>query len=188
MDDDLGPIALGAVVERDRGSLPFAWLHGEPRVAGAAWAMGEARIQLIDLTTPWDDVRDAGLPLVWHDVLCPMTPPEFLAACVRRAVADRTVVAGALRVTDTVKEVVEAPAGPLVGRTHDREGLRRLASPIVLPTEIVRTLDDWPPADFEVALADLRIGHPVQLLDGPASARRVTSADELPALEALTAP
>ena len=37
--------------------------------------MGEAGILLLDLVTPWDDVRDAGAPLVWHDSLCPMTPP-----------------------------------------------------------------------------------------------------------------
>ena len=59
MDDlDEGPVALGVVVERDRGSLPFALLHGEPLVACAAWAMGEARVHLLDLTTPWEAVRE----------------------------------------------------------------------------------------------------------------------------------
>ena len=58
--DDEPPAARGVVVERGRGSLPFALLHGEPLVACAAWAMGEAGILLLDLVTPWDDVRTSG--------------------------------------------------------------------------------------------------------------------------------
>jgi len=46
-----GPEALGVVVEADRGSLPFALLPGESLVACAAWAMGEAGVQLVDGTT-----------------------------------------------------------------------------------------------------------------------------------------
>src|SRR4029077_2374783 len=126
-----GPEALGVVVEADRGSLPFALLHGEPLVACAAWAMGEAGVYLVDATTPWDAVVDIDLPLVWHDALCPMTPPDFIAACVRRAVDEDVVVAGVHPVTDTVKEVVRGADGPVVGPTHDRETLRRLASPLV---------------------------------------------------------
>jgi len=196
MDDDLGPIALGVVVERDRGSLPFALLHGEPLVACAAWAMGEAGVQLLDLTTPWEAVREAELPLVWHDALCAMTPPDFLATCVRRAVADGVVVAGVLPVTDTVKELVSSTGPgrgdgqeiPQVGVTHDREGLRRLASPLVLSADVVAGLADWPSTDFATALAALRAGHEVLLLEAPASAHRVRSLEDLPGLEALTAP
>lgn len=187
MDDlDLGPIALGVVVERDRGSLPFALLHGEPLVACAAWAMGEAGVQLLDLTTPWGDVREAGLPLVWHDALCPMTPPDFLAACVRRAVAEDAVVAGVLAVTDTVKEIAETPQGPVVGATYDREGLRRLVSPLVIPGSVVAHGDDWPSADLHDALASLRARHDVVLMTAPASARRVRTLEDVTVLEALT--
>jgi 2-C-methyl-D-erythritol 4-phosphate cytidylyltransferase len=187
MDDlDLGPIALGVVVERDRGSLPFALLHGEPLVACAAWAMGEAGVQLLDLTTPWGDVREAGLPLVWHDALCPMTPPDFLAACVRRAVAEDTVVAGVLAVTDTVKEIAETPEGPVVGATYDREGLRRLVSPLVIPGSVVAHSDDWPSTDLHDALASLKARHDVVLMTAPASARRVHTLEDVTVLEALT--
>ena len=62
--DEPGPTAFGVVVERERGSLPFALLHGEPLVAWAAWAMGEAGIQLLDLTTAWEAARDTGQALV----------------------------------------------------------------------------------------------------------------------------
>ena len=73
--DDDGPLPLGVVIEGGRGSLPFALLHGEALVACAAWAMGEAGVQLLDLGTPWADVVESGAPLVRNDAMCPMTPP-----------------------------------------------------------------------------------------------------------------
>ncbi len=183
-DEPAGPV--GVVVERGRGSLAFALLHGEPLVACAAWAMGEAGIQLLDGNTLWDDVRDAGAPLVWHDPLCPMTPPEFLAACVRRAVAEDAVVAGVLPVTDTVKDVVERDGVTLVSQTHDRERLRRLASPLVLPVSVVARLDDWPDDDLVRAVTDLRALGPVIFAEAPSSAARVSSAADVVRLGALT--
>src|SRR5690349_11603132 len=171
--DDEGPRALGVVVERERGSLPFALLHGEPLVACAAWAMGQAGVQLLDLSTAWEDVRDAKAPLVWHDALCPMVPPGFIQACVRRAVEAGVVVAGVLAVTDTVKEIFQAPAGPVVGETLDRDGLRRLVSPIVIPPLVVAAADAWPSTDFRAALAALRRVAEVELLEAPPEAARV---------------
>lgn len=183
-----GPAALGVVVERDRGSLPFVLLHGEPLVACAAWAMGEAGVHLLDLTTPWTAVRESGLPLVWHDALCPAVPSEFIAHCVRRALERGVVVAGVRAVTDTVKELVDGADGPLVGRTWDRDALRHLVSPLVLPPSVVAALDDWLPADLAEALAGLRVDHRVELLDAPPSAMRVHDLADVARLEALTAP
>jgi 2-C-methyl-D-erythritol 4-phosphate cytidylyltransferase len=185
-DREQGPIALGVVVEGDRGSLPFALLHGEPLVACAAWAMSEALVQLLDLTTPWEAVREAGLPLVWHDSLCPGAPPELITACVRRAVERDVVVAAALAVTDTVKELIDAADGPVVGPTHERDRLRHLASPLVLPAGVVAALDDWPSTDLGEALAALRTGHPVELVDAPAEAMRVHDPADVARLAALT--
>jgi hypothetical protein len=185
--DDDAPLPLGVVVERDRGALPFALLHGEALVACAAWAMGAAGIQLLDLGTPWDDVVESGAPLVWHDPLCPMTPPEFLAACVRRAVEGGVVVAGVLPVTDTVKEILEDPGGPVVGPTIDRDRLVTVASPIVLPSAVVAALPRWPGTDFAAVVAALRLEFEVVLMDAPVAARRVSSPDDVRALEALTA-
>lgn len=184
--DDEGPRALGVVVERERGSLPFALLHGEPLVACAAWALGEAGVQLLDLTTPWSDVRDSGFPLVWHDALCPAVPPDFVTTCLRRCVERDVVVAAVLPVTDTVKELEPGADGPTVGRTLDREGLRHLASPLVLPPGVVAVLADWPAADFPTALAALRADHQVELVDAPPSAARVHDPADLARLEALT--
>jgi 2-C-methyl-D-erythritol 4-phosphate cytidylyltransferase len=184
MDD--GPVALGVVVEHDRGSLPFALLHGEPLVACAAWAMGEAGIQLVDATTPWSQVQESGFALVWHDALCPMTPPDFLTGCVRRAVSSGRPLAGVLPVTDTVKEVHAGPDGPVVGSTLDRDHLRHLASPLVLPRATVAALGDWPPGDFGAALALLHQLGEVDLVEAPPAAHRVTGPAALARLEALT--
>jgi 2-C-methyl-D-erythritol 4-phosphate cytidylyltransferase len=184
--DEEPPQPVGVVIERDRGSLPFSLVHGEPLVACAAWAMGEAGIRLLDLTTSWDDVREGGAPLVWHDALCPMTPPGFLADCVRRAVDEGVVVVGVRPVTDTVKAIVDDPDGLVVGDTVDRDGLAAVASPIVLPASVVAACADWPSPDFVQAVSDLRALGQVVLVDAPASARRVETTGDVRALEALT--
>src|SRR4051794_27737460 len=168
-----GPVALGVVVEADRGALPFTLIHGDSLVACAAWAMGEAGVQLVDGTTPWEDVVETGLPLVWHDALCPMTPPEFLAECVRRAVDEDVVVAGVQPVTDTVQELVPPRDGPVVGATQVRSALRRVCSPLVLPASVVARRYDWPATDLRTALADLRSVATVVLAAAPDTARRV---------------
>jgi 2-C-methyl-D-erythritol 4-phosphate cytidylyltransferase len=178
------PPALGAVVDDDRGSLPYALVHGEALVAAAAWAMGEAGVTLVDTGTPWAALVDADEPLVLHDPLCPMTPPAFIAACVARSVAAGSVVAGVRPVTDTVKVVEDG----VVGETLDRDGLVVVASPVVLPPSVVAALDGLPTTDFAALVAALRARSdvPVELLEAPPAARRLGSADDLPLLEALT--
>jgi 2-C-methyl-D-erythritol 4-phosphate cytidylyltransferase len=180
------PLPLGVVLEEGRGSLPFALVHGEPLVACAAWAMGEAGVQLLDLGSAWDVVVDSGACLVWHDSLCPMTPPRFITACIERACADQVVVVGVLPVTDTVKEIVEGPEGPVVGGTLDRDGLVTVVSPLVVPPGVLAALAGWPSSDLATALADLRQVAPVVLVEAPLAARRVTSEDDVRALEGLT--
>lgn len=183
--EDLEP-ALGVVVERDRGSLPYALLHGEPLVACAAWAMGEAGIRLIDLGTAWQDVVWAGGPFVLHDPLCPMTPPGFLSACVEAARETGRVVVGVRAVTDTVKELVEGPVGPFVGATHDRDELVTVCAPMVLPAAVVARLDDFPATDFVEALTALRAVAEIELRVAPPESRRVADLGDLTALAALT--
>src|SRR4051794_28324566 len=117
------PGSLGAVVEEGRGSLPFALIHGEALVACAAWALGSAGVTVVDWGTPWSAVADTDEPVVLHDALCPMTPPEFIAACVTRAVERDCVVVGVRPVTDTVKVVRDG----LVGGTVDRQELVAVA-------------------------------------------------------------
>lgn len=174
--------ALGAVVEEGRGSLPFALIHGEALVACAGWALGESGVTLVDLGTEWAGLVDAGEPVVLHDALCPLTPPGFIAACLREAVAHDAVVVGVRPVTDTVKRV----DGGVVGATLDREGLLAVASPVVLPAAVVAGLDHLPSTDFAELVAALAADHPVRTLPAPPEGRRVGTAEDVRILEALT--
>ncbi|MBA2954472.1 hypothetical protein GON03_09070 [Nocardioides sp. MAH-18] len=182
MDDDEPTPALGTVVDEGRGRLPYALIHGEALVAAAAWALGEAGVTPVDTGTPWRAVAEAGEPFVLHDPLCPMTPPDFIATCVERAVEHACVVVGVRPVTDTVK-VVE---GGVVGETVDREGLVAVASPIVLPPAVLEQLQEPPATDFVELVTELRRRFPVELVEAPPSARRVGSEDDVRLLAELT--
>ena len=174
--------ALGTVLEQDRGHLPFALIHGEALVAAAAWALGESGVTPVDTGTTWDALVESGEPVVLHDPLCPMTPPDFIAGCLEHAVEHACVVVAVRPVTDTVKAVADG----VVGETVDREGLVAVASPVVLPAEVVAALDGLPSTDFAELAAALRARFPVELVEAPPSARRVGSAEDVRVLEALT--
>ncbi len=174
--------ALGTVLDQDRGHLPFALIHGEALVAAAAWALGEAGVTPVDTGTTWEALVAAEEPFVLHDPLCPMTPPDFIAACVERAVEHACVVVGVRPVTDTVK-VVE---GGVVGETLDRDGLVAVASPVVLPPAVVASLGGLPTTDLVALVAELRRRYPVELVEAPPAARRVGSEEDVRVLEALT--
>ena len=181
-EHDLPP-ALGIVLDQDRGSLPYSLIHGEALVACAAWALGEAGVTLLDNGITWDAVRRADEPVVLHDSLCPMTPADFIASCVRRALADDVVVVATRPVTDTIKQVADG----LIGATIDRSGLASVVSPVVLPPSVVAALATEPGTDLVTLVASLAPTHEIVLVEAPASARRVTSPDEVALLEALTA-
>ena len=174
--------ALGTVLEQDRGHLPFALIHGEALVAAAAWALGESGVTPVDTGTTWAALVESGEPVVLHDPLCPMTPPEFIAACLERAVEHACVVVGVRPVTDTVKVVTDG----VVGETLDRGGLVAVASPVVLPPDVVAALDGLPSTDFAALAAALRARFPVELVEAPPAARRVGSEEDVRVLEALT--
>jgi len=174
--------ALGTVVDQERGSLPFALIHGESLIACAGWALGDSGVTPVDFSVTWTGIQAAEEPFVLHDVLCPMAPASFLASCLATAVETDTVVIGFRPVTDTVKEV----AGGFVGATVDRSTLRQIASPIVLPAAVVAALDDLPSHDFVVLATALAERFPVTWVEAPPQARRVSTADELLVLEALT--
>ncbi|WP_182524651.1 2-C-methyl-D-erythritol 4-phosphate cytidylyltransferase [Nocardioides dongkuii] len=186
LDDPDGPEipALGAVVEEDRGSLPFALLHGEALVACASWALGQSGVTPVDLGTAWAGLVEAEEPFVLHDALCPMTPPAFLAACVAEAVEHDEVVVGVRPVTDTVKHV----EGGLVGETVDRAGLLGVTSPVVLPPSVLAALDRLPSTDFAELVATLAERFPVRTREAPPEGRRVATVDDVRVLEALTSP
>ena len=170
------------MVETDRGSLPFALIHGEALVACASWALEEAGVAAVDLTVPWEAVVEAGEPYVLHDPLCPMTPADFIAQCVATAVERDAVVVAVRPVTDTVKTVADG----LVGDTVDRSELVEVTSPIVLPAAVVAQLQEAPSGDFAAIAADLATRFPVVTCQAPAAGRRVADLDDVRVLEALT--
>lgn len=203
MTEDHGPLpeptdpvdSLGTVVVDDRGSLPYLLVHGESLVAAAAWALGQAEVTLVDLSVPWESIRGAGEPFVLHDSLCPLTPPDFLVACLERAVVTGAVVAGVRPVTDTVKRLEptddtadDAAGGRAVrvGRSVDRDALVTLCSPVVLPAGVVASLAEPPGTDLTALVAALRTDHEVVLLQAPSAAMRVGGPDDVRLLEALT--
>ncbi|MFT4083545.1 MAG: 2-C-methyl-D-erythritol 4-phosphate cytidylyltransferase [Nocardioides sp.] len=178
-----GASALGAVVEADRGSLPFRLIHGEGLVTAAAWALDEAGVVPLDFTASWEAVAEAGEPFCLHDALCPMTPPGFLAACVALAREADVVVIGVRPVTDTVK----VEDGGLVGETIDRDGLLAVASPIVLPAGVVCALEGLPSNDFVELAGLLAARFEVRTVEAPPAGRRVATEEEIRLLEVATA-
>jgi 2-C-methyl-D-erythritol 4-phosphate cytidylyltransferase len=173
------------VLDEDRGSLPYALIHGESLVACAAWALGESGVDIVDASVVWESVAEAGEDFVLHDSLCPMTPPSFIADCIQQARSSGRPVVGVRPVTDTVKVVAQG----LVGDTLDRDTLLAIASPLVVPAALVATLAHRPVADLARAVADLAAaGHPVDTLPAPPEGRRVASPDDVRLLDALTDP
>ena len=177
-------MALGTVVEVDRGSLPFALIHGEALVAAAVWALSEAEVFPVDLPITWDAIAESGEAYVLHDALCPMTPPAFIAECVETALARDAVVVAVRPVTDTVKRL----EGEVVIETVDRDGLIEVVSPIVLPATVVALLDRAPTTDFAALAADLATRFPIVTVLAPPSAARVATLEDVRVLEALTTP
>jgi len=173
---------LGIVPLSGRGALPFALVHGESLIAAASFALEQSGAQLVDFNVAWEQLREAGRPVVLHDPLCPLTPPEFLAHAADAA-ADGTVVVGVRPVTDTLKQVT----GGLVGQTVDRDAHVVVASPVVLPAPVVAGLAAPPDlADFAVLVQQLRAAHVVRLLEAPPLARRVARESDVALLEALS--
>jgi 2-C-methyl-D-erythritol 4-phosphate cytidylyltransferase len=173
---------LGIVPVSGRGSLPFALVHGEPLVAAASLALEQAGVALVDFNVPWAELRAAGRPVVLHDPLCPLTPPEFLAAAVEAADGGDVVV-GVRPVTDTLKQL----DGDVVGGTVDRDAHVVVASPVVLPAPVVAAMSEAPDtSDFALLVQRLRPGCAVHLIEAPPLARRVAQEADLALLEALS--
>ena len=170
------------MVEADRGSLPFALVHGESLVAAASWAVGEAQVQLFDASVDFDQLRAAGRPLLLHDPLCPLAPADFLAEAVRVCQSSGEVVVGFRPVTDTVKEL----DGDRLGATVDRSGLRSVTSPVVIPAAVLARLEALETASFPVLVAHLAELSSISWLEAPAVGRRIVDEADLVSLEALS--
>jgi len=173
---------LGWVPLDGRGSLPFALVHGESLVAAASWAVGESGAQLFDASVTFDQVRGSGLPLLIHDPLCPLAPADFLAEAAALCVQTGTVVVGYRPVTDTVKR----RTGETLGETVDRGGLRAVATPVVIPGDVLASLDGLDTADLARLVAQLADLGTISWLEAPPVARRIAGEADLLVLEALS--
>jgi 2-C-methyl-D-erythritol 4-phosphate cytidylyltransferase len=180
--EDEDQTALGLVPVEGRGSLPFALVHGESLVAAASWALSTAGVMIIDATTSYAGVRDSSEMLVVHDPLCPLTPVQFIEQAVHICAGTGAVVVGVRPVTDTVKDL----HGELVGRTHPREELMVVASPVVLPAAVLAELGGVETDDLAAWVAELATRYPVHFLEAPPLARRISSVEDLAVLEALS--
>ena len=98
--------------------------------------------------------------------------------------ATGAVVVGVRPVTDTVKEL----EGDRLGATVDREGVVTVCSPVVLPAAVVAELDGLPSTDFAELVEALEGRFPVERVEAPTEARRVSSVDDVAVLAALTKP
>ncbi len=167
------------------GSLPFALVHGESLVAAAAWALGEAGIMSYDAAgffhRRFAAVREAGLPLVVHDPLCPLAPPGFLAEAVDRSASTGRVVVGFRPVTDTIKRL----DGDAYAETLDRSALRSIATPVVIPTDVLAGVTGLEP-DVPALVDRLAGAVQIEWLEAPPLARRVADLDDLAVLEAAS--
>lgn len=116
----------------------------------------------------------AGRALLVHDPLCPLTPVSHLLDVLDRArTADGsyTATAGVHPVTDTVKTVSEDGEGFAVAGTVDREDLRVVTTPVVVPIALAGLV---PATSGVVELVRLLRGHAeVELVTAPPIARRV---------------
>lgn len=183
-DFDHDALVWGIVLTDERGALPYSLVHGEALAAAAAWSLGEAGVQPVDLTVPWESLREAGDPVVLHDSLCPLTPPEFIADCLARSAEGEQVVVAVRPVTDTIKRVDDG----VIGETVDRDHLVAVCSPVVLPGAVVAELETLPSLDLAELVALLERRWPVQRVVAPSAAHRVSGPDDVRLLEAITQP
>lgn len=171
----------GVVPTTGRGSLPFTLVHGEACLTVASWALAGAGAELLDFDRGFSWLREDDL-LVVHDPLCPLVPMDFLTEAIERGTERGGVVVGVRPVTDTVKEVSDG----VLGRTHDREELQEVASPLVLPGALAARLRESDLDDLAGLVHRLCHEAPVEFLVAPPEAARLRDEDDVPVLEART--
>lgn len=123
-----------------------------------------------------------------HDPRCPLVPASYLRDVMAAAETDRGAVLMATRpMTDTVKSVIDG----VVQATVDRDLLRVLTSPLVLPAALLHDLveagglQQCGDVDDLVDLARAA-GARVRWVPAPSMASRVSDAAAVSVLECLT--
>lgn len=190
------------VVLAGRGALPFTTLHGVPLYRHALAAAldlgpdlvvdpGHGQRSAVDRDQLPPDVRlltaddwwagRAPGPVLMHDALCPLAPPEFLASMAERG-AEPASAAAVRPVTDTLKTVL----GDQIEGTINRDRIATVVSPLLLSAAMLAALDGPPPfEDFAAIVALAREHGPVELVRAPSLARRVADESSVHLLESV---
>lgn len=118
--------------------------------------------------------RPDSTALLVHDPLCPLAPSSHLLTVLDAALAadgSWTAAAGAHLVTDTVKTVHQDDRGLVLGGTVDRDALRMVTTPVLVPAGAAAHVTAAGGAPGLVR--QLRAHGHVALLPSPPLARRV---------------
>lgn len=183
--------AAGVVVSAPRGGGPAVQamltadrLHRIPVVEGGD-TLGEV---LTTLVISGSVPRGRAGAVLVHDPRCPLVPASYLQDVMASSRADSGAVLVATRpMTDTVKSVADG----VVLATVDRDLLRVLSSPLVLPAGLLHDLAGRGSLDRCADVEDLielarTAGAQVRWTLAPATGRRVSGASAASVLECLT--
>jgi hypothetical protein len=131
------------------------------------WLIPHSDADFLDRVAPFDRV-------LIHDLLCPLTPAQFLR---ETAASEAAVTVAVSPVVDTLK----AMDGDVVTRTVDRDSLRLVASPVVVDREVLAQVPGVVEAlaDIGVLVGRLRTIADVTLTTAPFGGRRVSDAADL---------
>jgi hypothetical protein len=131
------------------------------------WLIPHGDEEFLDRIAPFDRV-------IVHDLLCPLTPGQFLR---EMAAAEGPATVAVSPLVDTVKSM----DGDRVVHTLDRDRMRVVASPVVVDREIIAQVPDVVAAlsDLAVLVTRLRAMTEVTLAPAPFGARRVSDAADL---------
>ncbi len=155
---------------------------------GDAWEVIEGGVFRLDSVERGLEALGGTTELVLiHDGARPSPDPDAVARCVAAASETGAAVVGT-RPTDTIKRL----DGDRIAETLDRSGLLAVQTPQVFRTSLlaeavaaVRERGDDPEAITDDALAIELHGHPVTVVEGPASNLKVTRPKDLAVAAAL---
>jgi hypothetical protein len=192
------PHILGVIPLVGRGSLVHRSLSGAPLVDRAVMLASSVCSEIVIITGPDDEASltphagadvlclpddDAALQhrlaaadqVVVHDPLCPLVPERFLRSMV--AGSGSRTVAAVRPVVDTIKATEDG----VIAGTVDRDRLRVVSSPVVMPAAVMRGLAqlDTLLADLSVLVTVLRSCADVEFVIAPSSARRIEDSSGL---------
>lgn len=155
--------------------------------AGDALARYSFVVDLAEIPRDEDRLRavagNAGV-VVLHDPLCPLVSPASLRQLLRTWVPGTATVA-VRPVVDTVK----AASGGVISGTVDRDGLRIVTSPIVLPAALFCDVPDLSETlgDFGTLVQWLRSRCAVVLPVAPSASRRIEDVSSMRLVSAIDA-